>query len=243
MHSLQTQAASDYAGHRMLEAMRSAPRYADAIYASVRDAAAGHKGPILDFGAGDGVFAERFLRDGIAVDCVEPDKANQVALTARGHDVVSDIAALASEHYAFAYTINVLEHIRELDHYLAELHRVLRQGATLFVFVPAFNLLWTSLDEEVEHIQRFTRRTLARRLMAAGFDVESSRYFDSVGFFAALAVRFLESVGLFSYSPATVGFYDRLIFPVSQLGDHAVSSVVGKNVIAVARKSGMTSVK
>ena len=65
---------SEYAGHRVLEAMRSAPRYADEVYAQVRSACRSVAGPILDFGAGDLMLAERFLRDGIAVDCVEPDR-------------------------------------------------------------------------------------------------------------------------------------------------------------------------
>jgi putative flippase GtrA/SAM-dependent methyltransferase len=228
---------SNYAGHRVLEAMRSAPRYADEVYAQVRSACQPVAGPILDFGAGDGMFAEKFLRDGIAVDCVEPDAANHANLRELGLTVVADISAVTSDHYCVAYSINVLEHLHKLDWYLAELHRVLRPGGTLFVFVPAFDILWTSLDDEVGHVQRFTRRTLVGVLAQAGFELESLRYFDSIGFVAALAVRLLEKLRLFRYSRGSVGFYDKAIFPFSQLGDHFLSNVVGKNLIAVTRKS------
>jgi SAM-dependent methyltransferase len=225
-----------YAGHRVLEAMRSAPHYADAIYGYMRSVSPAVEGPVLDFGAGDGVFAEKFTRDGVEVECVEPDCANQAALRDRLRTVVSDVRSLASDRYAFAYTINVLEHLHELDHYLAELYRVLRPGERLFVFVPAFNILWTSLDDEVAHVQRFTRRTLNVRLARAGFKVESSHYFDSLGFFAALSVRILESVGLFRYSPTTISFYDNFLLPLSMFGDHFLYNLAGKNVISVARK-------
>jgi SAM-dependent methyltransferase len=228
-------AAQNYGGHRILEAMRSAPRYAEAIYRRVRSANA-EDGPLLDFGAGDGVFTEYFLHDGIRVECVEPDAKNIDALCALGVKVTSDISLLPDTQFGFAYTINVLEHLRDVDYYLGQLHRVLRQNGLLFVFVPAFNLLWTSLDDEVGHVQRFTRRSLHRYLERAGFKVEKSRYFDSAGFLAAFAVKILEAFGLFRYSPETVGFYDKAILPISLAGDIFLSSLIGKNVIAIARK-------
>ena len=225
-----------YAGHRILEAMRNAPRYANSIYAHIRAALTSAEEPILDFGAGDGTFVERFLRDGVVVECVEPDASNQSALRALVPVVETNTRGLAAERYAFVYTINVFEHLRELDHCLAEIHRVLRPGGRLFVFVPAFDILWTSLDDEVKHVQRFTSRSLSANLEEAGFAVEALRYFDSVGFVAALTVRMLEKLGLFWYSPGTVGFYDRTIMPVSLFCDCFLSNVVGKNIIALARR-------
>ena len=228
--------ASAYAGHRILEAMRSAPRYADAIYRQVRSARPAGDGPILDFGAGDGTFVERFQRDGATVECVEPDADNRAALRAFGASVFADIGELTAGRYPFVYTINVLEHLHDLDHYVDEIYRVLRPGGRLFVFVPAFEILWTSLDDEVEHVRRFTRRSLKRCITAAGFEIERIRYFDAIGFPAALTVKLVEKAGLFQYSPETVGFYDKAILPLSLLADRVLSGIVGKNVIAVARK-------
>ena len=227
--------AQNYGGHRILEAMRSAPRYADAIYRRIRSVDIGD-GPLLDFGAGDGLFIEHFLHDGIRAECVESDAENIDALCALGVKVTSDISLLPDTHFGFAYTISVLEHLHDVDYYLCQLHRVLRQNGVLFVFVPAFNVLWTSLDGEVGHVQRFTRRSLHRYLEQAGIKVEKSRYFDSAGFPAAIAVKVLEALGLFRYPPETVAFYDKAILPISLTGDIVLSSVIGKNVIAIARK-------
>ena len=227
--------AQNYEGHRILEAMRNAPRYADAIYRRLR-AANIEDGPLLDFGAGDGVFAEHFLQDGIRLECVEPDAMNIDALRALGVKVTPDITLLPDAHFSFAYSINVFEHLHGVDYYLSQLHRVLRQNGLLFVFVPAFDILWTSLDNEVGHVQRFTRQSLCRYLEQAAFKVEMSRYFDSAGFPAAIAVKILEVIGLFRYTPETIGFYDKMILPISLAGDFFLSSFIGKNVIAIARK-------
>jgi SAM-dependent methyltransferase len=228
--------AQAYAGHRILEAMRSAPHYADAVYRVMRSALPPGSGRVLDFGAGDGMFAERMLREGNKVDCVEPDPDNQRALAALGLSAAADIAALGDSRYDFVYTINVLEHLHDLDRHVAELHRVLAANGRLFVFVPAFAVLWTSLDDEVEHVRRFTRASLTRALAGGGFVIEQCRYFDSLGFPAALCVRVLETIGAFRYSPQTVGFYDRTLLPLSLVGDRMFSSLLGKNVVAVARK-------
>jgi SAM-dependent methyltransferase len=225
-----------YAGHRILEAMRNAPRYADAVYRMVRSALPPGSSRILDFGAGDGMFAERLLRDGLKVDCVEPDPENQRSLASLGLSPVADIATVDDDHYDFIYTINVLEHLHDLDHHLAELRRVLSANGRLFVFVPAFAILWTSLDDEVAHVRRFTRASLARALASSSLVIEECRYFDSLGFPAALGVRALEAVGAFRYSPQTVGFYDRALLPFSLVADRMLSGVLGKNVVAVARK-------
>jgi SAM-dependent methyltransferase len=230
-------APQSYPGHRCLKAMQNAPHYAEAIYRMIRSALPAGTPRILDFGAGDGMFAELLLRDGLKVDCVEPDPHNQQSLASLGLSPVADIAVLEDNRYDFVYAINVLEHLHDLDRHVADLHRVLSANGRLFVFVPAFAILWTSLDDEVDHVRRFTRASLTRALGGSDLAIEECRYFDSLGFPAALCVRALEAVGAFRYSPQTVGFYDRALLPLSLFGDRMLSNILGKNVVAIARKS------
>jgi hypothetical protein len=65
-------------GHRLLEAMRSAPRYADAVFRQICSVVPPAGSVLLDFGAGDGVFFEKFLVESYRVDCVEPDIVLQI---------------------------------------------------------------------------------------------------------------------------------------------------------------------
>jgi SAM-dependent methyltransferase len=225
----------DYTGKRILEAMHQAVRYTRAVSGLIESAWPPGAANVLEFGAGDGAFVSQFRARGANVDCVEVDRDLRTHLQTLGGKVFGDIREVADASYDFIYSINVLEHVPDLVPEVAELRRVLRPGGTLFVFVPAFRILWTSLDTEVGHVTRFTRGSLVGALKGGGFDVSSVCYFDSLGFPAALTVRMLEKLGMFSYAGGTVGFYDSTIFPVSRALDGVFQHLLGKNLVAVAR--------
>jgi SAM-dependent methyltransferase len=218
--------------------MRGAPRYADAIFSEIRARCPSRESSILDFGAGDGVFVEKFHAGNFRIDCVEPDVQLRASLVRFGNRVFEDISDVPANAYDFVYTVNVVEHIADLDPVLINIRRVMKPGAVMFVFTPAFNVLWSSLDDEVGHVQRFTRASLRGHLARAGFEVVDMRYFDSLGFPAALAVRVLERVGLFRYSSGSIGFYDRYLVPLSLAIDRVTAPLWGKNVIALVRNPG-----
>jgi SAM-dependent methyltransferase len=233
-----TASKQGYAGNRILEAMRSGVRYGEAIFTELRGAIPDDACTILELGAGAGFFLEKFHAIGVAVDAVEPDGDFQSMLRPLAGMVWSDIRYVPNESFDFAYAVNVLEHILELDETCAHLARVLKPGRKLFIFVPAHKVLWTSLDDEVHHVRRFDRRSLRFVLERAGFRIERMKYFDSLGFPAALAVRILEPVNLFRYGSGSVGFYDRYLFPVSRQLDRLFKGTIGKNLIAIASRVG-----
>jgi hypothetical protein len=72
------------------------------------------------------------------------------------------------------------------------------------------------------------------KLKAAGFHVTLDRYSDSVGFFAALAYKYLDKSG--TVNKDSVKVYDRFIYPLSIVIDKIASRFFGKNVEAIAVK-------
>jgi SAM-dependent methyltransferase len=222
-----------YTGRRILEAMHKAVKYSDAVQTMIETAIPKGVSKLLEFGAGDGAFVKRFEAKGFTVDCVEIDAGLRAGLGSR--KVFATIQDVPNASYDFIYSVNVLEHVVDLATEMRGLRRVLKPGGTLFVFVPAFNALWTTLDDEVGHVQRFTKATLKIALLHGGFSPHRLHYFDCLGFPAALAIKLLERIGLFQYSGGTIGLYDRYVFPVSKELDRLLSPIIGKNVIAVAR--------
>jgi len=132
--------------------------------------------------------------------------------------------------------LNVLEHIKDDDAFLKRFRAKLKEGGGLLVYVPAFNSLWTSLDDKLKHYRRYRRPELERLARAAGFSVQESRYVDSLGFFAALGFKiFGDKKG--DLNARAIAFYDRYVVPLSRTLDSLLGGLFGKNVYIVATKN------
>lgn len=223
-----------YTGVENLEAMREARRYNRFLVDLVLDHRA-DQGPTLDFGAGAGTFADLLRERGLEVRCLEPDAHLQGRLADQGLTVVGSSAEVADDSVGYVYSMNVLEHIEDDQAALAEIYRMLYPGGRLLLYVPAFQILFSSMDRRVGHFRRYRRRALVDLVRESGFEIRHSAYADCVGFAAALAYRFMgDRSG--EISRRQVSNYDRLLFPVSRALDHVFDKAFGKNVYVVAEK-------
>jgi SAM-dependent methyltransferase len=227
---------SDYTGTDNLEVMAEAVNYNAFLHAQV--AARAQPGDrILDFGAGIGTFARELARHGHAVACLEPDPAQAQRLAADGLPVVRDLAEVPAASLDYVYTLNVLEHIDDDAAALRGIAARLRPGGRLMVYVPAFQVLYSSMDRKVGHVRRYRRAGLAAVVRAAGLDEVVARYVDSLGFLAALAYRVVGNDDG-SIDRRALRAYDRYVFPVSRALDRLAGRWFGKNVLLTARKPG-----
>ena len=228
----------DFAGADNLEVMREARRY-NAFLAGQVTSLAPEGGRILDFGAGSGTIT-RLVAQALpggpgAIACVEPDPALRRRLEASGFAAVPRLEEAGSGRFDFAYTLNVLEHIEDDAAALRSLRDALRPGARLYIYVPAFMVLFSAMDERVGHRRRYRRAQLETLCRASGLRVERSRYVDSLGFAASLLLRLAGSRSA-TLEPRLVRFYDRVVFPVSRVLDRLVGAFVGKNIALVASR-------
>jgi len=190
---------------------------------------------IVDFGAGIGTLCSIF-RDtcNISPIALEIDQDQRNVISLRGFQSVSSIDELPS-HVDLIYTSNVLEHIEDDIEALRKLGEHLLPTGRLAIFVPAFNALWSSMDDKVGHYRRYTKRILTRHLEQAGYEIESIKYADSLGFFLALLFK---TIGSNSGEPsdASLRFFDRYLWPISRCLDVITHPFFGKNILAVAKK-------
>ena len=72
-----------------------------------------------------------------------------------------------------ALMINVLEHVPDEQAALHNLHSALERGGHAIILVPQSPALYGSLDEALDHRERYSRQRLQQSLERAGFKVET----------------------------------------------------------------------
>lgn len=191
----------------------------------------------MDFGAGIGTISDavKEKRPTVRILCAELDKANRAVLEQKGYEIIDDAAKCADSSLDMIFSSNVLEHIEDDEEMLKILRKKLKPGGKIAFWVPAFNCLWTSMDDKVEHYRRYTRKSMMRVFKDAGFHVEKCFYQDSVGFFVTLLFKLIGSKDG-SVNTKSLEVYDRFIFPVSKIMDYLFSRIFGKNVFIYARR-------
>jgi len=190
---------------------------------------------LIDFGAGIGTFSRRLRKAGYNVTCIEPDSAQRQRLEEQGFKTLENITALADNSASFIFSLNVFEHIHDDSVAIRDICQKLKPGGALLIYVPAFECLWTSLDEKVCHYRRYTKRTLRRLVEQESFAIENTRYADCLGFIAAFVFRLFHRSAS-TLTATTIKFYDHWIFTPSRVLDRLFDRWFGKNVWVLCRK-------
>lgn len=72
---------------------------------------------------------------------------------------------------------DVLEHIKEDETVLAQLHSALKPGGILLLTVPQHPWLWSASDAYACHVRRYTSNEIENKVSSAGFELKRSTSF------------------------------------------------------------------
>jgi SAM-dependent methyltransferase len=125
--------------------------------------------------------------------------------------------------------LNVIEHIAQDIEAMRSLASMLQPGGRAVILVPALPSLYGSLDRELGHVRRYTRRSLTERMRQAGFRVERAFYFNLVGTLGWwLNARIRQTPRI---PVAQLRYFDAMV-PALSLEDH-LTLPFGQSVIAI----------
>lgn len=148
---------------------------------------------ILEIGAGTGGNLAMLERYG-EVQAVEmSDLARQIAREKTGREFLAghlpDNIPVERESVDLICLFDVLEHVEEDEASLASMRRLLKPDGKVLLTVPAHQWLWSTHDEGLHHMRRYSRALLKRRIEHAGYRIEKLSYTNAALFPAAVLAR------------------------------------------------------
>lgn len=148
---------------------------------------------LLDVGAGSGVFAKMLVSEGRAghAVCVDPNYETEFSGT-RHTDKIDYLHAVDEVDADAVLMIDVIEHVDDDVALIRDYADRAALGTRFLISVPAFQFLWSSHDEFLEHRRRYTLASLKAAVTAAGLVPVETRYFFGLLFPAVAAMRLSE---------------------------------------------------
>jgi len=196
---------------------------------------------VIEVGCGVGNFTRHLLdRDLVAAVDVEADCVAQLVrnlgdpanVIARQLDVVDPEFVELRRHAADSIVcLNVLEHVRDDAGALRNMAAVLPDGGKVVLLVPAFEALYGPIDRNLGHYRRYSKQGLRALAAAAGFEVKTLRYMNSIGCIGWwLNARVLKKT---AQSDGQIRVFDRFVVPVLERVESRVAPPFGQSIFVV----------
>lgn len=155
---------------------------------------------ILELGAGTGGNLNMLAQFGNVCAAEMDDFAREAAVQQTdGRFLIEygrcpDAIPFRDARFDLICMFDVLEHVSEDVETLAELRTRLAPGGRLLLTVPAYQWMWSSHDEFLHHMRRYTNTELTAKLQKTGFRITKSTYFNSFLFPLAVIVRLKDRI-------------------------------------------------
>jgi len=148
---------------------------------------------ILEIGCGTGHNLPMLQQFG-KVDAIEIDDAARAIASKRlgkpaGSAPLPDLPGVERGAYDMIAVLDVVEHIEDDVAALKAMKDCLKPGGKILIAVPAHQWMWSAHDVVNHHHRRYSKKTLAAAIRAAGLEPRKLGYFNSLLFPLAAAAR------------------------------------------------------
>ena len=173
-----------YQGISTLEVLKEANKYNNWI---ANEILSHLNAPVLEIGAGTGNLTTFFLKtrplyitdsDQGLVNGLKKRFQTEKKISVRLFDVTNKPPKEFNSFFSTVYGINVLEHIKDDEKALKNIHSLLKRNGKLLLLVPAKKKAYTKLDKELGHFRRYEKDELLEKIKKSGYKVDSIYFFN-----------------------------------------------------------------
>ena len=195
----------------------------------------------IEVGSGLGDYALEWLGDVDTFTATEADPQMLSQLEAATAELpnlkVRQLALPTAERsdHSCAIGYNVLEHIADDVSALRSMARLVRPGGHVVLVCPAFQFAMSQVDIATGHVRRYSRASMREALTAAGLEIVSVRYANSLGLLCYYG--FTSLLGKAPAPGPVMTCYDTVAVPVVRAIERFARPPFGQSVVAVARTS------
>ena len=218
----------EYKGENNLKIMKSATNYNNFLLELVCKNAPHNIFSVLDFGAGEGTFATLVEKQiNTPVYSLEPAENMQKYYTT---SPLQNLSELGEKKVDYIYSLNVLEHIENDKEIVDDFYNALAPGGVVFLYLPAFPCLYSSVDKQVGHYRRYTKKDILRLIDTRKWIISEIKYVDFLGWFLGFVFKCIEKKeGIIPTDKLKI--YDKYFFPISAFLDKITfGKILGKNI-------------
>ena len=233
----------DEEGMETLKAISEANKFNEWMYERI---APDCEGKILEIGSGIGNISEFFikansdiylsdLRDNY-LSFLNKNFSNKASGILKMNIVDPKFDELYKEHlnsFDTVFALNVVEHIKDDVLALNNISKLLKKDGKAVILVPAFNTLYNSFDEALEHYRRYTKKTLNKNFTSSNLSIQKSSYFNAAGI-----AGWILSGAILKKKTIPAGqmkLYNALV-PIFKIVDKVILNSFGLSVITVGKK-------
>jgi len=230
-----------YQGISTLEVLQEAKNYNNWIADSIRTHITT---PVLEIGAGTGNLTTYFIKkrplyisenDAGLVKILKQKFSNEKNVFIKQLDIVKNPPKEFTSKFSTVFGINVLEHIKEDEIALKNIHKILKKDGKLILLVPAKKFAYTKLDKELGHHRRYEKNELIEKLQKTNYTIELLYFFNIVGLVSWYVRDKVKRNGV-NLKPYHITIFDSIV-PVLRIIESIIPTPLGISLIVVARKS------
>lgn len=152
---------------------------------------------VLDIGCSSGILLNDLIDMGFKAQNLYGIDISDKAVTNAKQNGIENAFVMDAQNIQLDKKFDVLiasdclEHLQDDHKALQNWYSLLKPGGKLYVFVPAFMLLWSEHDEVNMHYRRYTKQELKSKLLQNGFEVKKANYWNILLFPPVALVRSL----------------------------------------------------